>query len=82
MYGAGIHCSGSSRSTRAASLLFLALDEGFISEFDANALFDQVQTVSAKTAGLNRSLHVATSKTPFPRRSAPALDPRPSTFDT
>ena len=64
-----------------ASLLYLALDEGFVSEGEADPLLAQIAAVYAKTAGLNRSLSVPTSKTPFPRKGAPAFGPRRSTFD-
>lgn len=63
-----------------ASLLYLALDENYINESDADRLLEKTAMVSAKTAALNRSLNVSTSKTPF-KRDASAFDVRPSTFD-
>ena len=70
-----------------ASLLFLALDEGCVTEDEANSLFADIEQLAGGIGALNRSLEVKGSKTPF-ARSAPsravsvnALDPRPSTLD-
>jgi len=51
-----------------ASLFFLAFDEGYITEAEVDPLFDHMEFIAKKTAALNRSLEVKTSKTPFPRR--------------
>jgi len=64
-----------------ASLLFLALDEGYLAESDTDVLMEKVAAVSAKVAALNRSLKVPTSKTPFRPQSGSTFDVRPSTFD-
>ena len=64
-----------------ASLLYLALDEDFINQPDADALLEKVAAVSAKIAALNRSLKVPASKTPFAHRGGPAFDVRPSALD-
>ena len=64
-----------------ASLLFLALDEGYLPESEAAVLMERVAAVSAKVAALNRSLKIPTSKTPFRHKAGSAFDVRPSTFD-
>jgi four helix bundle protein len=64
-----------------ASILYLALDESYISEADIDLLFGALETLAKKIASLNRSLNVATSKTPFARRGNLALDARRSTLD-
>jgi four helix bundle protein len=64
-----------------ASLLFLALDERYINESEADVLLETIAAVAAKVAALNRSLNVPTSKTRFSRRDASAFDVRRSTFD-
>ncbi len=64
-----------------ASVFYLALDEGYVTENDLDPLFDEIEKLAKRTASLNRSLFVPTSKTPFNRAKSPALDPRPSTFD-
>jgi four helix bundle protein len=65
----------------AASIFYLALDEGYVSETDLDALFDDFERLAKRIASLNRSLDVKTSKTPFERQSRPALDSRLSTLD-
>lgn len=50
-----------------ASLFYLALDEGYISEQEVNLLFDSVETLAKRIAALNRSLQIKTAKTPFQR---------------
>jgi four helix bundle protein len=64
-----------------ASVFYLALDEGYVTENDLDPLFDEIEKLVKRTASLNRSLFVPTSKTPFNRTKSPALDPRPSTLD-
>ncbi|MGB7749724.1 MAG: four helix bundle protein [Verrucomicrobiia bacterium] len=64
-----------------ASNSYLALDEGCVKESDLDPLFDELERLAKRIASLNRSLFVATSKTPFTRTRSPALDPRPSTLD-
>ena len=65
-----------------ASIFFLALDEGYVSEGDLEPLFDEMEKLVKRTAALNRSLGVGASKTPFTRRPhIRALDSRPSTLD-
>ncbi|MFM8468631.1 MAG: four helix bundle protein [Limisphaerales bacterium] len=64
-----------------AALLHLAFDESYTSEADAERLLNFIEVLAKQLAALNRSLTVKTSKTPFPRRASPALDPRPSTLD-
>jgi four helix bundle protein len=51
-----------------ASIFYLALDEGYVSESDLDPLFDEMERLAKRTASLNRSLEVPTAKTPFPRR--------------
>lgn len=64
-----------------AALLHLAFDETYLREAEIEQLLDAIEVLTKQLAALNRSLTVKTSKTPFPRRAAPALDPRLSTFD-
>ncbi len=64
-----------------ASTFYLALDEGYIQESDLEPLFDELESLAKRTAALNRSLIVPTSKTPFNRAKSPALDSRLSTLD-
>lgn len=55
-----------------ASVFFLAHDEGYLTETDLDPLFDELERLAKRTAALNRSLEVTTSKTPFlprPRRA-------------
>jgi len=61
-----------------ASIFFLALDEGYVSEADLDPLFVNLETLARRIVSLNRSLKVVTSKTPFGRLST---SPRPSTLD-
>jgi len=62
-----------------ASTFFLAFDEGYITENDLESLFEVLERLVKRTASLNRSPFVPTSKTPFCRAKSPALDPRLST---
>ena len=50
-----------------ASLFFLAFDEEYVSETQANPLFDEMEKLAKGIAALNRSLAVRDSKTPFSR---------------
>lgn len=52
-----------------ASIFYLALDEGYVKESDLDPLFDELERLAKRTASLNRSLNVTTSKTPFNRRT-------------
>ncbi|MCS7337562.1 MAG: four helix bundle protein [Verrucomicrobiae bacterium] len=64
-----------------ASDLFLALDEGYVSEAELDQLLDRIERLAKRIATLNRSLSVEVSKTPFVRRGhTKALGPRPSTL--
>jgi four helix bundle protein len=68
-----------------ASLFYLALDEGYISEADLDPLFEKLETLARRIASLNGSLQVTTSKTPFARHtfgSQRSTGPRPSTLDS
>ena len=60
-----------------ASIFYLALDEGYVSEMDLDLLFDDLEKLAKRIASLNRSLGVKTSKTPFERKNQNALDSRP-----
>ncbi|MCX8091042.1 MAG: four helix bundle protein [Verrucomicrobiae bacterium] len=51
-----------------ASLLHLALDEGYICEPELDALLNDVERLAKRIVSLNRSLAVQTSKTAFPPR--------------
>jgi four helix bundle protein len=51
-----------------ASLHYLALDEGYLSEAELDPLLDKMERLAKRTAALNRSLTVKGCKTPFPRR--------------
>jgi four helix bundle protein len=64
-----------------ASNFYLAFDEGYVKEGDLELLFDELERLAKRTASLNRSLFVTTSKTPFSRAKSLALDPRPSALD-
>jgi four helix bundle protein len=64
-----------------ASDFYLALDEGYVTERDLEPLFYELERLAKRTASLNRSLFIPTSKTPFNRTKSPALDPRRSTLD-
>jgi len=64
-----------------ASVFYLALDEGYVTENDLDPLFDEIEKLAKRTASLNRSLFIPTSKTPFNRTKSSALDPRRSTLD-
>jgi len=64
-----------------ASIFYLALDEGYVSEADLDPLFESLETLARRIVSLNRSLDVAVSKTPFTRHKSPALVSRRSTLD-
>jgi len=65
-----------------ASLLYLALDETYVSEHDSNSVFEEIETLAKGIVALNRSLKVEGSKTPFTRKPcSQTLDPRPSALD-
>lgn len=51
-----------------ASVFFLGLDEGYVTETDLDPLFDEMERLAKRIASLNRSLKVEASKTPFTRR--------------
>ena len=51
-----------------ASFLYLALDEGYVSEGDLESLLAGIEILAKRIASLNRSLAVTTSKTPFARK--------------
>ena len=67
-----------------ASIFYLALDEGYVSEMDLDLLFDDLEKLAKRIASLNRSLEVKTTKTPFERKNRNALVSRPprSTLDS
>ncbi len=50
-----------------ASLLYLALDEGYVTEAELDPLFDEMKRLAKRLAALNRSLEVSSTKTPFAR---------------
>lgn len=52
-----------------ASIFYLAFDEGYVKESDLDPLFDELERLAKRTASLNRSLNVTTTKTPFSRRT-------------
>lgn len=52
-----------------ASLLHLALDEGYITGSELDAILDDVERLAKRIVSLNRSLAVQTSKTVFPPRA-------------
>jgi four helix bundle protein len=60
-----------------ASVFFLALDEGYVTERDLDPLFDELEKLARRIASLNRSLTVEASKTPFarPMRSSGSRPP-------
>jgi four helix bundle protein len=53
----------------AASVFYLGLDEGHVTEADLDPLYDDLERLAKRTAALNRSLEVQVSKTPFTRRT-------------
>jgi len=62
-----------------SSLLYLALDEQYLSEKEVESLLNGTETLARRMATLNRTLAVKTSKTPFTRVAAgKALDSRPT----
>ena len=48
-----------------ASLFYLAFDEGYVGESELEPLFEKMERLAKRTASLNRSLEIKTSKTPF-----------------
>jgi four helix bundle protein len=65
-----------------AAILYLALDEKYLTDAEADPLFADLEKLAKRIAALNRSLSVDTTKTPFPPNARrQALDPRPSTLD-
>ena len=65
-----------------ASLLYLSLDESYVTETEVSPLLDQLEKLGRQIAALNRTLSVKSSKTPFARNvKSPALDLGPSTLD-
>ena len=64
-----------------ASIFYLAFDEGYVKESDLEPLFDELERLAKRTASLNRSPFVPTSKTPFNRTKSPALGSRLSALD-
>ena len=48
-----------------ASLLYLALDENYLTATEVEAVFEVIDKAAGQTAALNRSLDVKTAKTPF-----------------
>ncbi len=66
-----------------ASLLYLALDAGYVIGTELEPLLGELEKLARRIAALNRSLSVKSSKTPFasPNRTLPALAPRPSILD-
>jgi four helix bundle protein len=52
-----------------ASVFYLGLDEGYLTEADLNPLFDEMERLARRIVSLNHSLAVPTSKTPFARRT-------------
>ena len=51
------------------SVFYLAFDESYVTEADLDQRFDELERLAKRTAALNRSLEVSTSKTPFARRA-------------
>jgi four helix bundle protein len=51
-----------------ASVFFLGLDEGYVTEAELDSLFDEMERLAKRIVSLNRTLEVPTSKTPFTRR--------------
>ena len=64
-----------------ASLFQLALDEDHVSGPDLDPVFGDFEKTAKRIVALNNSLQVESSKTPFERKTPPALVSRPSTFD-
>lgn len=52
-----------------ASLVYLAFDEHYFTESEADEVLDKLDVLAKRTVALNHSLSVDKSKTPFPRRS-------------
>ncbi len=64
------------------SVFFLALDEGYVSEPELEAVYEEIERLAKRVGALNGSLNVDCTKTPFQHRArVQTLDPRPSTFD-
>ena len=55
---------------KVASQLYLAFDEGYVSESAQNETLDDIQAVSAQIAALNRALKIKTTKVNPPSRPA------------
>ena len=51
-----------------ASVFYLGLDEGYVTETELDPLFDEIEKLAKRIASLNRSLAVERTKTPFARR--------------
>jgi len=65
-----------------ASVFFLGLDEGYVTEAELEPLFDEMERLAKRIVSLNRSLKVSSSKTPFARQTrSQTLDSRRSTLD-
>ena len=52
-----------------ASLFFLGLDEGYVTEAELDPLFEETERLAKRIVALNRTLEVPTSKTPFAPRA-------------
>jgi four helix bundle protein len=52
-----------------ASVFFLSMDEGYVTEVELDPVFDEMECLAKRIASLNRSLEVKTTKTPFARRT-------------
>ena len=67
---------------QVASLLYLALDENYLTATEVETVFEEIDKAAGQFVALNRSLDVNTSKTPFARGSKRGtLGPRRSTLD-
>ena len=65
-----------------ASLLYLSLDESYVTENEMSPPLDQLEKLGRQIAALNRALPVKSSKTPFAHNvKSPALDLGPSALD-
>ena len=51
-----------------ASLVYLAFDEHYFTEPEADVVLDKLEVLAKRTVALNHSLSVDKSKTPFPRK--------------
>jgi four helix bundle protein len=52
-----------------ASVFFLSMDEGYVTEVELDPVFDEMERLAKRIASLNRSLEVKASKTLFARRT-------------